>query len=67
MLIVSPCKATTGSNHIVDVLLLDWLAVLTLSRARMVRRVVFLIVGHQGQVLALLNLLPLPSSPTSAV
>ena len=38
MLIVSPCRATTGSNHIVDVPLLDWLAVLTLSRARMVRR-----------------------------
>ena len=67
MLTVSTSKASTGSNHTVAVLQLDWLAVLTLSRARMVRRVVFLIVGHQGQVLALLNLLPLPSSPTSAV
>ena len=67
MLIVSPCRATTGSNHTVDVLLLAWPAVLKLNRAKMVRRQVFLTVGQQRQVLAFLSLLPLPSSTASVL
>ena len=48
MLTVSPSKATTGSKHTADVPLLGWLAVLTLSRARIVSKVVFLILGAAG-------------------
>ena len=69
MLIVSPCRATTGSNHTVVVLLLAWLDVLRLNRARMVRRQVVFTVGQQEQeqVLAFLSLLPLPSSTASVL
>ena len=67
MLIMSPSKATTGFNHTAVVPVLGWLAVLTLSRARIDNKVVIFVVGQQGQALALLSLLPLPSSSVSAV
>ena len=65
MLIVSPCRATTGSSHTVVALLLAWLGVPRLNKARMVRRQVVFTVGQQGQALDFLSLLPLPSSTAS--
>ena len=67
MLIVSPSRATTGSKDTTAVLVVGWLAVITLTKAKIFNRVVFLVVGQQWQALAFLSLLPLPSSSLSAV
>ena len=69
MLTVSPCIASTGSSQMVVVVVMAWLGTAKLSNARTVSRAVACVVGQHLQVLAFLNLLPLPISavPSSLI